>query len=203
MRVQHGCGRLGRVDGTQSAPIDWNLLSVAVSKQLAPSVALEAIDGASARLGAVGGSEIREAFAAIAEGTWWVMALDEQLRTQLKHHGVEYSRTYESVRNADADGRYVRGFSWARDRLTHQLPFSAENDETPFFATGHPSAVLVISKGFIWRRADQLPSAPSGHDHPERRQAYVDYLEGESLRHTLARASAWFHKAAGHQPLGG
>ncbi|WP_449406914.1 hypothetical protein [Microbacterium maritypicum] len=191
------------MDESQRAPIDWNLLSVAISKQLAPSVALEAIDKASARLSATGESEIREAFAAITEGTWWVMALDEQLRTQLKHHGVEYSRTYESVRNGDADGRFIRGFSWARDRLTHQLPFSAENDETPFFATGHPSAVVVISKGFIWRRADQLPAAPSGHDHPERRQAYVDYLEGESLRHTLARASEWFHKAAGHRPLDG
>lgn len=42
---------------------------------------------------AAGGSEIREAFAAITEGMWWVMALDEQLRIQLKRRGVEYSRT--------------------------------------------------------------------------------------------------------------
>lgn len=193
----------GRVDETTRGPIDWNLLTVAVSKEVAPSVALEAIDKARSRLSAAGGSEIREAFAAITEGTWWVMALDEQLRTQLKRRGVEYSRTNEAARDGDSDGRYIRGFSWARDRHTHQLPFSTENDETPFFATGHPSAVLAISKGFIWRRADQLPSAPSGHDHPARRQAYVDYLEGESLQHTLARASAWFHKAAGHQPLEG
>ncbi|SBN63228.1 hypothetical protein GA0004736_2153 [Curtobacterium sp. 9128] len=125
------------------------------------------------------------------------MALDEQLRGRLRTNGTHYSKAYERARDNDPDGRYVLGFSWARDRRTHQLPFSTGLDETPFFAEGSESAVLTIGKELVWLPAGQMRAGDPRHEHPRRKEAHENSLAGESLTHTLARASAWFRLAAG------
>lgn len=178
-------------------PIDWWLRARSVSGEDATSVALGAIDEAVGRLQPLGRLEIRQAFVAIAEGTWWVAALDEQFRKRLGGRDSERSSRYAATRDADPDGQYVRGFLWARDRHTHQLPFSSAHDDAPAF--GHPDAVIHLSRGLVWRPSSQL-SKPErvNWERPEWRDVYDELMAEQQLAPTLARCAEWFHKLAGH-----
>ncbi|MBF4575193.1 hypothetical protein [Frondihabitans sp. VKM Ac-2883] len=176
--------------------IDWSLITRRLSGDTATSVALEAIDGALVRLQGLDESQIRQAFSAIAEGTWWVAALDEQLVKGLRQLPASM-QAYKAARDADEHGRYIRGFLWVRNRHTHQLPFTAEHDDTSAF--GHKDAVIKLSKGLIWRPSEDLPPADRRFkENQDHRGAYDDLLAGQSLWQTLWRCSEWFHAAAGH-----
>lgn len=178
--------------------VDWWLLTQAISGEIATSVALEAIDGALHRLEGFGRQEIREAFPAIAEATWWVAALDEQLGKRLAQTGSTFRDRYRAARDTDPEGQYVLGFLWARNGHTHQLPFTTEHDDTPAF--GQPDAVLYISKGLIWKpSADYAMPDPGFRTNTQWLAAYDRLMAGESLTGTLSHCSEWFHRVAGHR----
>lgn len=89
---------------------DWWLRARSISGEVATSVALEAIDNAVMRLQPLRRAEIRQAFVAIAEGTWWVAALDEQLMKRLGGQKSVRAALYRETRYADSDGQFIRGF---------------------------------------------------------------------------------------------
>ena len=167
----------------------------AVMRETTTSVALEALDAAVTRLRDLNDERenIRPAFAALAEGTWWVAAIDEQMVSRL---GTDRAALYQAERAASEDGRYVPGFLWARDRHTHQLPFSMGRDTTPLFGG---SGVLHISPGFIWKPSAELfePDDPR-RKRPEWRAAFDTLLAGRSAWKSLNRCARWFHRMAGH-----
>lgn len=179
------------------ADLKWRFQAQSVLGQTPASVALEAIDGAIDRLQPLNRESIRPAFAALAEGTWWVAALDERICEGLGGKKAPAAKQYRAARNASLDGRYVEGFLWARDRHTHQLPFSMTHDDTPCFGGG--AGVLYISAGLTWRPSAELHE-PEGSRHARAgwRSAYDDLLAGHTAWHTLDRCSRWFHWLAGH-----
>jgi hypothetical protein len=160
------------------------------------SVALEAIDAAISRLRPLARKDIRPAFAALAEGTWWVAALDEQVIERLGGNKAERAKEYIAARDSSEDGRYIQAFLWARDRHTHQLPFSMTHDDTSFFSG---PGVVHISSGLTWRPSAEL-SEPENRRHSRAawRSSYDSLLAGQSAWKTLYRCSLWFHWLAGH-----
>jgi hypothetical protein len=177
--------------------LQWQFQSQSILGETPASVALEAIDGAIDRLRPHDRAGIRPAFAALAEGTWWVAALDERIREGLGGKSAPATHRYVTTRNASPDGQYVQAFLWARDRHTHQLPFSMTHDDTAFFGSG--DNVLSISAGLTWRPSSELHE-PEGHRHARAawRGAYDALLAGKTAWHTLERCSRWFHWLAGH-----
>jgi len=176
---------------------DWPHVARSIMGEIPTSVALEAVDAAVARLQRLASSDVRGAFAASAEGAWWIAALDERLQTRLGGIKSPRARHYRSERNMSDDGRYVQGFLWARDRHTHQLPFSVERDSTPFL--GGSEGVLHIGGGLVWLPASEL-HAPEGsrHERLEWREVYEQLMAGRSPCETLQHCSRWFHQMAGH-----
>lgn len=161
------------------------------------SAALEALDAARARLAPLAPSDIRTAFAAVAEATWWVAALDERIVTALGGRSSPEAQTYQAARERSDSGRYVTPLLWARDRISHQLPFHIRNDDTPFL--GHPRAIVYISPGLVWRPSEELTSLGRGHHKRDRwRPAYDALLVDESIKTAPTRCSHWFHELAGH-----
>lgn len=175
---------------------EWELTAHAVMRETTTSVALEALDAAVGRLRDLNDSHenIRPAFAALAEGTWWVAAIDERLVNAL---GAERASLYQAERAESEDGRYVPAFLWARDRHTHQLPFSMGRDTSPLFGSG--SGVLHVSPGFIWKPStDLFEPEDRRHRRSDWRAAYDELLAGRSAWKSLARCARWFHRMAGH-----
>lgn len=167
----------------------WKLQAKVILTETATSAAVDALSSAVDRLGLLNKSsgDISAAYAALAEGTWWVAALDERV---LKGLGEKDKWAYRAERDAHDDGRYVRGFLWARDRHTHQLPFSMDRDETSFF--GGPG-VLYITPGLIWKPSGELDEPLTGkRSHPEWRPVYEELLAGKSAWKSLSRCSRWF-----------
>lgn len=185
------------VDPLKTPP--WEFMAISVMGSTAPSIALEGLDAAVERVRALNEDQlnIRPAFVALTEGTWWVAALDEHMNQRL---GREAARHYKMGRDKDQDGRFIRGFLWARDRHTHQLPVSMDRDDTWLF--GSKRGVMHISAGFRWLPSEQLYEPEAMRDkRPGWRQAYDDLLAGQSAWKTLNRCSRWFHKMAGHVPM--
>lgn len=174
----------------------WGFQTISVMGDTAPSIALEGLDAAMERVRTLNEDplQIRPAFVALTEGTWWVAALDEHM---VKRLGKEQSKKYQAARDDDENGKYIRGFLWARDRHTHQLPVSMDRDNTWLF--GSTTSVIHISPGFRWLPSADLfePTDPK-YQRPEWRAVYEELFEGKSAWKTLARASRWFHQMAGH-----
>ena len=177
---------------------DWPFMARTIMGETATSVALEALDAAIARLKGLDRPDLRPAFAALVEGTWWVAAIDERL---LKGFGgVRSARSgfYCAARDVAEHGKYVRGFLWARDRHTHQLPFSMDHDDTPFF--GGKDSFLYISAGLIWRPSEELFEPSESRSKIGWKTTYEELLAGKSAWKTLSRCSRWYHQMAGHDP---
>jgi len=177
----------------------WELVARKIMGETSTSAALEALSASVGRLQLLNDSteNIRPAYAALAEGTWWVAALDERILNGLGSSKNKMVDAYRAERDAHIDGRFIRGFLWARDRHTHQLPFSMSRDTTPFLGSGR--GVIYISPGFIWRPSDQLDEPLEGRrSHPEWRPVYDELLAGKSARKSLSHCARWFHLMAGH-----
>jgi len=176
---------------------DWPFMARTIMGETPTSVALEALDLAIARLHRLNRDDIRPAFAALAEGTWWVAAIDERLLNGFGGPKTQRSNYYRNARNRSGDGKYVGAFLWARDRHTHQLPFSMGHNDTPFF--GSDEGMPEIGAGFIWRPADEMFEPSDSRSPAGSRDAYVELLAGESAWATMQRCSRWFHHMAGHE----
>ena len=175
----------------------WEFMAHSVMGETPTSVALEALDAAVARVREHNETrEIRPAFAALTEGTWWVAAIDERLLKGLGGVKSDAARLYREERDRDENGEYVLGFLWARDRHTHQLPVSMDRDNTPFFGGG--GGVLHISPGFRWRPSADLYEPEESRSPAGSRAAYDRLLAGQSAWKTLNRCARWFHRMAGH-----
>ncbi|UCN14605.1 hypothetical protein LFM56_17375 [Cellulomonas iranensis] len=82
---------------------------------------------------------------------------------------------------------------WARDRHYHQLPFSTEVDETPFFGPrGGPP--FYISPGMVWRTSAELAAdvstarrSPNGS-----REAFDLLVAGQKTSAALWHCLQWF-----------
>ena len=178
---------------------DWPFMARSIMGETATSVALESLDSAIARLRELTQNDIRPAFAALAEGTWWVAAIDERLLNGFGGVNSVRSSYYREARSRSEVGKYVPAFLWARDRHTHQLPFSMDHDDIPFFGGG--SGVLNISAGFVWRPAEEMLEPTDSRSPAGSRDAYEELLERESAWATMERCSRWFHEMAGHPTL--
>lgn len=184
-------------DSNTDDDLKWRFQAQSILGETPASVALEAIDEAIDRLRPLDRASIRPAFAALAEGTWWVAALDERICEGLGGKGASAAKQYKAARSASSDGQYVEAFLWARDRHTHQLPFSMTHDDTPFFGGG--GGVIHISAGLTWRPSSELHEPEdSRHARAAWRSTYDDLLAGHTAWHTLERCSRWFHWLAGH-----
>lgn len=176
-------------------PIDWWLITRTLSGEIAASVALEAILGAEERLRYLGRAEIRQAFTAIAEGTWWVAALDEQLLKGLRMYRPALASEYLSDRDKDEDGKYIRAFLWARNRHAHQLPFTTFHDDD--LAQRRSGVRSKFSQELIWQASDKLPPVEKKYVDKRRRAVYDLLLAGKPINETLYHCALWFNKAAG------
>jgi hypothetical protein len=162
----------------------------------AMALALLALRGSVGRLQSVIG-DYRKArgplWTAAVESTWWIAALDEQLR---KVHG----HGYKIVRDSDSDGYVVRGVLFARDRHMHQLALSAGHDDTPFFGGkdgGGYGPPFYISPGPIWREVNDLPPPdPRRGSSDEWKDVYVDHMAGTRIDGGLVHGLLWFDKVA-------
>ena len=176
-------------------PIDWWLVTRTISGEVATSAAFDAILGAEERLRELGRSDIRQAFTAIVEGTWWVAALDEQLRRRLELHRPSLAVEYVAVRDVDEDGQYIRAFLWARNRHSHQLPFStAFNEDLARLHGGVPSR---FSEELLWIASDEFPQDSSAHKDGKRQAVYDRLLAEQPINRTLYHCALWLNKAAG------
>lgn len=176
-------------------PIDWWLITRTLSGEIAASVALEAILGAEERLRYLGRAEIRQAFTAIAEGTWWVAALDEQLLKGLGGYRPALASAYKSDRDEDEDGQYIRAFLWARNRHAHQLPFTTSHDDD--LAQRRSGVRSKFSQELIWEASEKLPPVEKQYADKRRRSVYDQLLAGQPINDTLYHCARWFNKAAG------
>jgi hypothetical protein len=136
--------------------------------------------------------DLGAAFGSLVECTFWIATLDLWL---LEQHGP----TYTQARDAHQAGGYVRAMVWARDRHYHQLPFSTEQDKTPFF-TKDPNAMFYISPGLVWRSADAL--AARTHDERARRlqsrfrEDYERHAAGQATDGPVSLAAQFFRSLA-------
>lgn len=177
--------------------LQWRFMAQTVMAGTTVSVALEAIDSSVRRLQPLGRADIRPAFAALAEGTWWVAAIDEQIVEGLGGRKSPFAQEYKAARDHSVYGKHIRGFLWARDRHTHQLPFSMDHDDTSFF--GDPNSVIHINAGLVWRASNEMiESVDSRHQRERWRDVYDELLAGHSAWGTLEACSSWFHWLAGH-----
>jgi hypothetical protein len=152
----------------KNASIDWWLVTRKFSGEVATSAAFDAILASEARLQGLGRRDTRLAFRWIVEGTWWVAALDEQLRSRLKTHRPQLAAAYSAARDRDEDGKYIQAFLWARNRHAHQLPFTTAHDDGLAERRGGVSSKfseelkwIPISRLPIGRQAIPRSSAPS------------------------------------------
>lgn len=175
---------------------DWWLVTRTISGQLATSVAFEAILASEERLQNLGRADLRFAFRALAEGTWWVAALDEQLVSQLKAAGSALVAAYKADRSHDPDGQYIQAFLWVRNRHSHQLPFSTRYSGPP--AGGNvPSR---YSQELVWVPSSSFPPAAKRYEDPAGHAAYDRLLAGQPINETLYHSLLWFSKVAGRDP---
>lgn len=182
---------------TSTTPLpDWWLVTRTISGQLATSVAFDAILAAEQRLQNLGQADLRFAFQALAEGTWWVAALDEQLFRQLKAVDRGLFAAYQTDRNIDPDGQYIQAFLWVRNRHSHQLPFTTGYNG-PRTGGSVPSR---YSRELIWLPSDNFPPAAKGHDDQKGQATYDRLLAGEPINETLYHCLLWFQKVAGRDP---
>jgi hypothetical protein len=129
-----------------------------------------------------------DAFASAAETVWWICAIDEQL-------GGKGSQ-YAAARDADDAGRYIAGLRWVRNRHTHQLPITTEEDTTPFFASRGADYLLFVSPGFIWRPSVDIRGNP---DRDDRREIYDELMAGIKTSLPLHNACAWLERQVGQE----
>lgn len=113
----------------------------------------------------------------------WACAVDERLRKTA-------TDDYEKRRDQDPKGRVLPGLRFVRDRHMHQVVVSTDVDRRSFFDPP-PGAIFYISAGIIWRAAAELPVPDKGYDHADRRQAYVDHMEGKTVWGSLQQALDW------------
>jgi len=177
---------------------EWWLTTHTIFEDDSASVALEAILASEERLRGLGRREMRFAFRAITEGTWWVAALDEQLRSRLTTRLPSLSAAYSSDRNADENGQYVPAFLWARNRHAHQLPFTTmHDDELAVRQGGVPSK---FSEELKWMASADYPPVEKRFEDAGRRDVYDRLLAGQPINATLYQCALWFNKAAGRDP---
>lgn len=176
-------------------PIDWWLITRTISGETANSVAFDAILAAEERLRKLGRTDIRYAYMAIVEGTWWVAALEEQLRKGLRQYRSSLVADYDTARNDDEDGQYLRAFLWARNRHAHQLPFTTAFDAA--LAQRRGNVPSKFSEELVWEASDKLPPVDKGYEDETRQAIYDDLLAGHPINATLYHCALWFKKVAG------
>lgn len=185
-------------DGGFNVSDSWEFMARSIMSETATSVALEALDGAVARVREHNDTaEIRLAFAALAEGTWWVAAIDERLQKGFGGMKSKAARFYRDERDRDENGEHVRGFLWARDRHTHQLTVSMDVDE-PLSLEEDLGGVSRLSPSFRWRPSADLYEPEETRSPAGSRETYDRLLAGQSAWGTLDRCARWFHRMAGH-----
>ncbi|MBD8466777.1 hypothetical protein IFU30_10910 [Plantibacter sp. CFBP 8798] len=178
--------------------LDWWLLTRSISNSLAASVAFEAIMASEEQLRDLGRRDQRFAYRVIVEGTWWVAALDEQIRKGLGSRSLHLQQAYVRARDLEVDGRYIRAFLWARNRHSHQLPFTTAYDETVDKPVAR--APTKYSDHLVWAPAQSFPAADEKHANPKQAEAYDTLLAGHPLNATIYHCLLWFSKVAGRDP---
>ncbi len=164
-----------------------------VDDVIAARAALRGLEGAVARhlrdrADARDPRRLEVAFASLVESTWWIASLDGHLWQEGK---TPEGERYRRLRDGDTDGRYVSAMIWARDRHYHQLPFSAEVDETPFFGSrGGPP--FHISSGLIWRTSAELAADGERRSPAGSREAFDRYVAGKKTGVALSHCLQWF-----------
>lgn len=124
---------------------------------------------------------VDEAFIPLSEALWWSMSIDEGF---VALDGDDYRQ----ARDADQDGRILRGIRYARNRTGHQRALILQRNEGLQFPVQFP---LVFNE-LVWRSADQLPQGRPDH---AGLVAYSRFLQGSPARHSLDQCAAWFVKA--------
>jgi len=137
-------------------------------------------------------TDLLDAFASAAETVWWICAIDEQLNGGSTRNNTDYAR----ARNDDEMGRYIPALRWLRNRHTHQLPITTDEDRTPFFPPPGADYVLHVGSGFTWRATQEIRTDPD-HDHGS--DAYHKLVAGMKTSIALARACDWLERATGHE----
>lgn len=129
------------------------------------------------------------AFASLVESTWWIASLDGYLWQEGK---TPEGKRYRQLRDHDTNGRYVPAMIWARDRHYHQLPFSAEVDETPFFSPAGSGRLFYISPGLIWRTSAELAVDGARRSPNGSREAFEMLVAGKKTGAALSYCLQWF-----------
>ncbi|WP_156722604.1 hypothetical protein [Streptomyces apocyni] len=110
------------------------------------------------------------------EVVYWSCTLDEQLAKRDAWYEMcsEYGR------------RIMHGTRHARNAATHQLPMFLQKTEGAQWPVTFPFRFEEVR----WIRADELPE----FDRESRRQRenYVQYLQGQPVRHTVDEIANWF-----------
>lgn len=178
----------------------WELQARSVMSETATSLALEALDATKSRLRDLNedATNIRPAFAALAEGTWWVAAIDERIIKGLGGRRSAGAQAYQVERGRSVDGEHVAGVLWARDRHTHQLMVTMGRDTDGLFSKGR---LLHISPGFMWVPSSDIYEPDESRSPASWRASYDRLLAGRSAWKTLGRCSRWFHRMAGHDAI--
>jgi hypothetical protein len=88
---------------------------------------------------------------------------------------------------------------WARNRHTHQLPFTTAFDEA--LARRRGDAPSKFSEELVWETSDKLPPVETGYEDLKRKAVYDRLLAGQPINATLYHCALWFNKAAGRNPV--
>lgn len=129
------------------------------------------------------GEADRALLIAIMEPLWWASSVDEEFRKQ-------YGTAYTSARDADRNGRLIKGITYARNRGGHQRAIAVVHEGSTW-PMRFPTTWGVFLR---WRRAEEIPPADHPH-HDNGKDTYRQHLEGERVDTTLDRVMAWFRSA--------
>jgi hypothetical protein len=128
----------------------------------------------------------QDAYISLAEAAWWICAIDEHLERL-------YGESYRTARQQDENGDVIVGIRWARDRHTHQLPVTLDDDPTPFFGGG--KGIIDLNAGIRWRALAELPAvAPKYDSEGKKTAAYASRLAGHGTWKALELCDRWFTK---------
>lgn len=126
-----------------------------------------------------------ESWTGAVEGAWWALALDDALENHL-------NRIYKEARDADADGRVVKGMRWLRNRHAHDILLTASGGaKKPFFVPPGGKGIFYISPSNRWMKSEDIIG-----NRPDRsasiRPDYDQHVAGMPLDMSLSHALRWF-----------
>ncbi|RKS76502.1 hypothetical protein BZB76_1858 [Actinomadura pelletieri DSM 43383] len=150
-----------------------------------------ALDGfGAARDRFLAASTIRNAlavkvFVPLTEALWWTVTVDDGFEARVANLGA-----FRQARNADTDGKTVRGLRWVRNRCGHQRALAADYGGGISYPRSLPKAFPAWT--FRWRPVAELPSPPSSVNDKALEAEYVQHLAGQPAAETLDAAARWF-----------